>query len=146
VALQAHQDAARRREEERRAGELKSARKDPGRDALGAALHEEIERLPKRERLPLVLCDLERIPQTEAAARLHCSEATLRRRLAGARERLRLRLSRRGLAPSGGVLAALATARASAAIVPVAWIGATAQAATAGAGGVSAVAVVLANQ
>ena len=70
-------------------------------DDLLPALHEEIARLPEKYRLPVVLCDLEGLPQAEAAGQLRWSERTLRRRLAEARDRLKARLERRGLAPDG---------------------------------------------
>ena len=76
-------------------------------DDLLPALHEEIARLPEKYRLAVVLCDLEGIPQAEAAGQLHWSERTLRRRLAEARDRLKGRLARRGLAPDGAALAAV---------------------------------------
>ena len=49
-------------------------------------------------RRPLVLCALEGLTQVEAAQVLSCGEATVRRRLACAKERLRNRLDRRGVA------------------------------------------------
>ena len=60
------------------------------------------------------------LPQAEAAGRLNWSERTLRRRLAEARERLRGRLARRGLAPHGVALPAVFGNEARAA-VPAAW-------------------------
>ncbi|MDR3635446.1 MAG: sigma-70 family RNA polymerase sigma factor [Isosphaeraceae bacterium] len=62
-----------------------------------AELHEAIARLPERYRRPLVLCDLEGMPQLEAAQLLRYGEATLRRRLASARERLKQQLTRQGM-------------------------------------------------
>ena len=53
------------------------------------AVHEEIARLPELMRQPLVLCLLEGKTQVEAAQEIGCGEATVRRRLARARERLR---------------------------------------------------------
>ncbi len=61
------------------------------------ALHEEIARLPGTYQQALVYCWLEGKTQTEAAAEIGCGEATVRRRLAGARERLRSRLAGEGL-------------------------------------------------
>jgi predicted DNA-binding protein (UPF0251 family) len=77
-------------------------------DDLLPALHEEIARLPEKHRLAIVLCDLEGMTQSQAALELDWSERTLRRRLAEARERLLIRMARRGLARSGGMLNALA--------------------------------------
>ena len=71
------------------------------------ALHEEVARLPERYRTPIVMCDLEGLTHKEAADRLHCPQSTVGVRLMRARERLRERLTRRGLAPTAGLLAAL---------------------------------------
>ena len=74
-------------------------------DDLRPALHDELARLPARFRLPVVLCYLEGLTHAQAAVQLGCGEATLRRRLAEARERLRARLTTRGFAPSARRLA-----------------------------------------
>ncbi|MGO9921078.1 MAG: sigma-70 family RNA polymerase sigma factor [Isosphaeraceae bacterium] len=95
----------------RRAGcltELESeARPDQGmsRDEEAELLHGEISRLPERYRRPVVLCYLEGLTHEEAARQLGWPMGTLGVRLMRARERLRARLTRRGMAPTG--LAAL---------------------------------------
>ncbi|QEH36289.1 ECF RNA polymerase sigma factor SigE [Aquisphaera giovannonii] len=68
-------------------------------DGRAADVHEEIDRLPGRFRMPLVLCDLEDHTYEEAARRLGWSVGMVKSRLARARGRLRDRLTRRGLAP-----------------------------------------------
>ncbi|WP_406698202.1 sigma-70 family RNA polymerase sigma factor [Singulisphaera sp. Ch08] len=114
VALQAGAAAARRRDVESAAGGLRVA-ESPAPDDLGGLLHEEIERLPERLRLPLVLCDLEGMTRDQAAERLGWSEGALRGRLAKGRQLLRNRLTRRGitlavpLAPPGAVPKPLVT-------------------------------------
>jgi uncharacterized protein (TIGR03067 family) len=73
---------------------------------LGPMLFEEIGRLPDKYRIPLVLCYLEGKTNEQAAQHLGCPPGTVFSRLARARERLRLRLTRRGLALSTGALTA----------------------------------------
>ena len=73
-----------------------------GREVL-AILDEEIRRLPSDYRLPVVLCCLEGLTLEEAAARLGCGTGALRGRLERGRERLRTRLSARGLAPAAAL-------------------------------------------
>src|SRR5262249_7527470 len=68
-------------------------------------LSEEISRLPDRSRLPFVLCYLDGKTNEEAARLLKCAAGTVFSRLARARQRLRERLGRRGIAISGAVLA-----------------------------------------
>jgi RNA polymerase sigma factor (sigma-70 family) len=62
-------------------------------------LDEELDALPERFRGPVVLCWLDGLTQDEAAGRLGFSLNTLKRRLDAARDLLRARLVRRGLAP-----------------------------------------------
>lgn len=69
------------------------------------ALHEEIERLPERYRTAIVLCDLQGLTHEEAARRLGRPVGTVSARISRARDRLRGRLSRRGVALPGGLLA-----------------------------------------
>ncbi len=82
------------------------------------ALHEELSRLPERYRVPVILCELEGLTYQEAALRLRCPVGTIGVRLSRARERLRVGLTRRGLAPSAGLLSALFGAEATSAWVP----------------------------
>jgi RNA polymerase sigma factor (sigma-70 family) len=131
VAIQANIATARRRAHEREAGQMATTSVSSGltiHDDLLSALHEEIARLPAKYRLAVVLCDLEGLPQAQAAGQLHWSERTLRRRLAQARERLKAHLGRRGLAPDSALLGALFLREARFA-VPSAWHEATVRAA-----------------
>ena len=121
IAVRASADAARRRALERRAAEVAAVEytRDALEDDLRPALHEEVARLPAKLRLPVVLCYLEGLTHAQAAVALRCGEATLRRRLAGARERLRLRLARRGFEPSAAALGGALAKEAGAAVPPV---------------------------
>jgi RNA polymerase sigma factor (sigma-70 family) len=67
---------------------------------LAVVLEDEVSRLPDKFRAPFVLCYLQGLTNEEAARRLGCPTGTILSRLSRARERLRARLSRRGLAPS----------------------------------------------
>jgi RNA polymerase sigma factor (sigma-70 family) len=131
VAIQANAAAARRRVQERRAGEMTAITSscDPIiPDELIPALHEEIARLPERIRLAVVLCDLQGVPQVQAAESLRLSERTLRRRLADGRERLKARLGCRGLEWSEAIMTAVRL-REAGTVIPPAWRGATLRAA-----------------
>jgi RNA polymerase sigma factor (sigma-70 family) len=75
-----------------------------GRELL-TVLDAELQQLPERYRTPLVLCHLEGKTRDEAAQQLGCSVSTLKRRLAEGQDRLRRRLTRRGLTLSAALLA-----------------------------------------
>ena len=126
TALQVRSDAARRRKIEEVAGLARSAG-SADRDDVGAALHEEIERLPERFRRPVVLCYLEGMTRDQAADYLRCTEGTVRGRLAKGRELLRHRLERRGLT--------LAIPSATGATIPESLVATTVRTAAAGASG-----------
>jgi len=108
VAVQARSDAARRRDAEKAACALRVAA-TAAPDDFGAVLHQEIEQLPERFRLPVVLCDLEGMTRDQAADLLRSTEGAVRGRLAKGRDLLRRRLTRRGitlvvpLAPPGAI-------------------------------------------
>jgi RNA polymerase sigma factor (sigma-70 family) len=108
VAFRARGAAARRRTHERRWAELAAARspRDEDRDGLEPELHEEIGRLPKRLRAAVVLCYFEGLTCEEAARRLGWPVGTVKSRLGRARDRLRSRMTRRGLVPGAGILIA----------------------------------------
>ena len=74
VAIQASSAAARGAPTKRQAGQLAvatSTNEPPGLDDLLPVLHEEIARLPARERLALVLCDLEGMTPAAGRRALH---------------------------------------------------------------------------
>lgn len=121
VAVETNREMARRLERERKAAVLRRADDSETSEDFRPALHEELARLPDKYRVPVVLCDLEGKTQLEAAAELRWSHATLRRRLVDAQERLRHRLTRRGLAPSAALVASALGVDAQAE-VPAAWL------------------------
>lgn len=90
---------------------------DPWTD-LRPVIDEELARLPAKYRLPVVLCDLEGRPQRAVAQHLGVAPATLAGRLAHARRTLAARLTRRGVALSGGAVATLLTERSAGAVGP----------------------------
>jgi RNA polymerase sigma factor (sigma-70 family) len=82
---------------------------------LRPVLDDEVNRLPEKYRLPVVLCYFQGKSHEEAARQLGCATATVAVRLLRARERLRGRLTRRGLALSGAALALALEGKAAAA-------------------------------
>ena len=97
---------------------------------LRPILHEEIDRLPESQRLPVVLCDLEGLTYERAAEQLRWTEPTLRCRLAKARQRLKARLARRGI--TALAVGASLVPKGASASVPPALIRSTVLAATGG--------------
>jgi hypothetical protein len=93
-------------------------------------LDRELARLPAKYREVIVLCDLEGEGRTEVARRLGCPEGTVASRLARARTLLAGRLTRRGVALSGGTLVVVLCEKAGASCVPASLVLATVKAAT----------------
>jgi RNA polymerase sigma factor (sigma-70 family) len=111
VASRARRDRSRRLKRERSGTFVAAfARPDDGggeHDALLERLDLEVARLPDRFRAPVVLCYLQGLTHDQAAVRVGCPVGTIRSRLARARELLRARLRRLGMAPAPGFLPAL---------------------------------------
>jgi RNA polymerase sigma-70 factor (ECF subfamily) len=132
TAIRARAANAKRRARERQVTDMpepEAARKDL-RDDLHQCLDEELARLPDKYRLPIVLCDLEGRTRREVARQLKLPEGTLSSRLTTGRRMLAKRLTRRGLAVSGGTFAMAAAHEAASACVPVSLVKSTAKAAT----------------
>jgi RNA polymerase sigma factor (sigma-70 family) len=127
LSMRLRTDAARRRAGEEKAVPMTTCtpQDEAAWSDLRPLLHEEVARLPDRYRLPFVLCYLEGKTNEEAAELLGWPKGTVQSRLSRGRERLRTRLTRRGLAPTGAVLAALLSQTAAQSVVPAALAEAT---------------------
>jgi RNA polymerase sigma factor (sigma-70 family) len=131
TALRARTINARRRAKEERARDL-ARPLDPAPDGwqeLLPLLDQELDRLPERYRVAVVLCDLEGMTRREAARQLGVAEGTLSGRLTRARRLLARRLARYGLAVSCTALAAALSANGSSACVTSTLAASTARAA-----------------
>ncbi len=106
VAARLRASARRRRDLETRAAARMRVFCDDDSDGadLSALIHEEIDRLPERFRIPVVVCDLEGMTHERAAGSLGWPIGTVKSRLMRARELLRRSLSRRGAALPAGAL------------------------------------------
>jgi RNA polymerase sigma factor (sigma-70 family) len=114
IALRARDGSSKRATRERPLADSLVAEdvREPSEEAawreLGPLLDAEVQRLPEKYRAAFILCCLDGKTNEEAAEELGCPKGTLLSRLARARERLRTRLERRGLALSGAVFPLLA--------------------------------------
>jgi RNA polymerase sigma factor (sigma-70 family) len=122
TAAKAKSEANRRRARERQA--VRKHQIDPDdecdRHDLRGLLDEEVNRLPERYRVPVVLCYLQGRTNAEAAQRLGCSRGTVATLLARAREKLRRRLIQRGVGLSVGAALAALTGPAKSCVVSTA--------------------------
>src|SRR5262245_28174292 len=109
---------------------------------LRPVLDRELNALPDKYRVAVILCDLEGRTRKDVARQLGVPEGTLSGRLTTARRMLAQRLARQGLAVSSASLAALLTQQAAAAGVPLPLVAPTVQAASLLAAGQTAAGVV----
>jgi RNA polymerase sigma factor (sigma-70 family) len=131
AARKARQGAQRRRAREAAAARPAEAAPTPDEPEWLPVLHQELNRLAEKYRVPLVLCDLEGRRRQEVAGQLGIPEGTLSSRLATGRKKLIDRLGRRGVTAPAGALAAAGLA---ADAVPAALAEATLRAAAVAAG------------
>ena len=126
IAIKARVSAVRRRTLERQAMAMSPPAVEPNKQDEAAAwnelrpvLHAEVERLPAKYRVPVILCYLEGKTNEEVADLLHWPVGTVKGRLSRARDLLRSRLMRRGLCLSAAfLLTALSQGRVFAESVP----------------------------
>jgi RNA polymerase sigma factor (sigma-70 family) len=148
TALEARRAIGKRRAKEKQASQMPRAEtaNDDIWTELRPLLDQELERLPDKYRAVLVLCDLEGKTRKEAAHQLNWPEGTVASRLARAREMLAKRLTRRGLALSGGSLAVILASNAPSACVPAALVSSTLKAALLFASGTAVAASVISTR
>jgi RNA polymerase sigma factor (sigma-70 family) len=106
TATKARMTAARRRARERQAMDSMPDAyvvENQAWDELRPILDEELSQLPRKYRAPLVLCYLEGKTQQEAAQELGWPSGSMSRRMNRARQLLRVRLQKRGVATSVGM-------------------------------------------
>jgi RNA polymerase sigma factor (sigma-70 family) len=127
TATKARAKSARRRGHEKALRDSARAGSAPASswDDLRPLLDEELNRLPDKYRTAIVLCYLQEMTYAEAARVLGLAAGTISSRLSKARDLLRGRLSRRGLALSAGALATVFSENASTAAMPGAVMNAT---------------------
>jgi RNA polymerase sigma factor (sigma-70 family) len=115
LALRVQRSAGRRTRREARAAARTPAEplaEMSGQELL-AVLDAELLALPESIRAPLVLCYLEGATRDEAAERLACTPAALKKRLERGRSRLLAALERRGIGLPAALLAALLSGHAA---------------------------------
>jgi RND family efflux transporter MFP subunit len=101
AALRARSQRLRRHQHEITAGAMAMQHEEQNGEAdLSQEVQDEVDRLAARYRSAVILCDLEGLTHEQAARELGIPVGTVKVRLSRARQRLRERLLRRGLAPA----------------------------------------------
>jgi RNA polymerase sigma factor (sigma-70 family) len=142
TALEARAKTNRRRTRERQVSPMPEPEADDGTDVgrdLRLLLDQELNRLPDKYRVPVVLCDLEGETRRDVAQKLGIPLGTLSGRLTTARRLLAKRLARHGV---GVALTAVLSPSAASACVSAPLVASTVEAATAVAAGQMAAGVV----
>ena len=108
IAIRSRTRSAQRRSREKEGARMSAQvdrhEQDPAWNELRPVLHEEVNRLPEKYRTAVVLCYLEGRTNEEAASMLGWPVGTVKGRLSRARDLLRSRLTRRGLALSAAFI------------------------------------------
>ena len=97
---------------------------------LRLVLAEELARLPEKYRAPVLLCDMEGLTYDAAARQLGCPAGTVGVRLMRARDRLRGRLTRRGIGLPSVAIAAWVSSQKAHAVLPANLVAAVVEAAS----------------
>jgi RNA polymerase sigma factor (sigma-70 family) len=121
---------AQRSRVEREAGAMpaKTELSDMNYEQLWGVLDQEISQLPPKYALPLVLCYLEGKTNAEAATQLGWPEGSMSRRLSRAKDLLRSRMAKRGMAMTAVLLAAAVFSRPASACAPAKLVASTVEA------------------
>lgn len=98
IALRARTTLAKRKGQERESFVALQTSSEESATDLGWLVDEEVRRLPEKYRAPVLLCYLQGQTNEEAARSLDCPTGTVKIRLSRARDMLRKRLQRRGMA------------------------------------------------
>src|SRR5262249_9184538 len=110
TALEARAKTSQRRMRERQVNPMPEPETDDGADVsrdLRPLLDQELNRLPDKYRVPVVLCDLEGGTRQGVAQQLGIPVGTLSGRLTTARRLLAKRLARHGVGVAGAALTAV---------------------------------------
>ena len=144
TALKARTMALRRRMREKQVEELPQlpAPEAENLQDLERLLDQELNRLPDKYRLLVVLCDLEGRTRRDVARQLGLPDGTVSNRLAAGRRMLARRLARRGLSAAGAAAVTVLAQTVARASLPPPLVHSTVQAAALVAAGTTPVAVV----